>query len=141
MVSRVLFSTALYLMATSIQASQLRGLQESNETLVDDLFEIPDDFRDGEELKEDSKDALQTLGLVLIIAAFVGVLILLALCLCFGSTCGCFGVSCANCCSRGVSEESLEDRAVPGTKNAETEVGENNNSSIDASSDDAEKRH
>ena len=141
MVSRVLFSPALCLMASAVQASQLRGLQEANETLADDLFEIPDDFRDGEELKEDSKDAIQTLGLVLVIAAFVGILILIGLCLCFGSACGCFSVSCANCCSRGDSEEGLEDRVVLDTKKADTEVGENNNSSNDESSDEAENRH
>lgn len=64
MVSRVFFSTALCLMATAVRASQLRGLEEAtgNETLVDDVFEIPDDFRDGEESRKTAKTPFKHLA-------------------------------------------------------------------------------
>ena len=139
MPSHFLLPTALYLLVNTAtaQAFQLRGLQDSNDNnLADDLFEISDDYRDGEELKEDSEDALQTLGLVLIIAAAVGVCLAMGLCFFCGSMCGC----CAGCGCRGSSEEPSD--AFPDehdTKNADTEVGENNNSSNESSSDDAEK--
>ena len=137
-------SFATFLLATSlVEATKLRGQMvrlledaqgnnNNNETLADDIFEIPDDFRDGEELKDDAKDGLQTLGLVLIIAAFVGVVLLGVACCCLGGALGCGAGGCLGCCSASGSDNEEEDEGEAdgdGVEKGEESDGDNNNTS------------